>query len=111
MGGLRYTKAPRSVRYPLYVEQVLCTQAYVDRILRAIDGNTNLRDAVVIIHGDHGSRIGYNDRDHWIEEGGSIGEFERDWRAALLAVPACRRNGSHSRQSPQAEFRITFSAE
>jgi hypothetical protein len=46
----------RSRRYQQYVEQMNCTWKLVDGLLAAIPESA-ARDAIVIIHGDHGSRI------------------------------------------------------
>jgi hypothetical protein len=82
------TRKSREDRYRLYAEQVMCTQRHIARVLAALETNPRLRDAVVIIHGDHGARISYRDAEfrRWLDEGGTPGEFERDWRAAFFAV-------------------------
>jgi hypothetical protein len=47
----------RLIRYRDYVEQVRCTMRKVEALLDALKANPAAKDAVVIIHGDHGSRI------------------------------------------------------
>jgi hypothetical protein len=51
------TPAGRALRYSLYLEQVRCTDRKIDQILDAIPPPLR-HDAIVIVHGDHGSRIG-----------------------------------------------------
>lgn len=82
------TLQTRRERYGVYAEQVMCTQQHIERVLAAVQSNPRLRDAVVIVHGDHGSRIGFREDEfeRWLREGGTAGEFERDWRAAFFAV-------------------------
>jgi hypothetical protein len=46
----------RELRYARYVEQVECVQGQLDQLIRAIP-ETLRRDAIIVIHGDHGSRI------------------------------------------------------
>ena len=49
---------PMAARQNNYDQQVLCTLRAVERVVQAIDRSPAGRDAVVIVHGDHGSRIG-----------------------------------------------------
>lgn len=53
----RNSRGTRAERYPLYLEQVECTTRLVSEMLRRLFAGGRLRDAIVIIHGDHGSRI------------------------------------------------------
>jgi hypothetical protein len=55
----RNTPEGRAVRYLLYIDQLACTQRWVGRLLRAIPDHIR-RDAIVVLHGDHGSRITLN---------------------------------------------------
>jgi hypothetical protein len=50
------TDDSRALRYRLYAEQLRCTYRHLEAILDAIPAELE-KDAVVIIHGDHGSRI------------------------------------------------------
>ena len=47
----------RRVRYPLYLEQLDCTQQLVSRLLDALVEAGVYDQSIVLIHGDHGSRI------------------------------------------------------
>ena len=55
--GDNNTAPGRALRYSLYAEQIRCTGRTIARLISAIPPPLR-RDAVVIIHGDHGSRIG-----------------------------------------------------
>ncbi len=54
---LRNTVETRAARYGPYLEQVGCTTQLVTDMLRRLSAAGRLRDALVIVHGDHGSRI------------------------------------------------------
>jgi len=47
----------RRVRYPLYLEQLDCTQKLVSRMLDALVEAGVYDQSIVLVHGDHGSRI------------------------------------------------------
>ncbi|HEU4887118.1 MAG TPA: sulfatase-like hydrolase/transferase [Thermoanaerobaculia bacterium] len=47
--------------YGRYFGQLGCVQNKLDSFMAAIDQSPNFRDAVIIIHGDHGSRISISD--------------------------------------------------
>jgi hypothetical protein len=68
----------RALRYRNYHQQLLCTQRHVAALLDAIDRNPKLADAVVIIHGDHGSRIILDDLDKWASSGYNYYDQQRD---------------------------------
>jgi hypothetical protein len=55
------TPESRRKRYRAHFEQVSCTLKRLDRILEALARNPDAKDAVVIVHGDHGARIGLLD--------------------------------------------------
>lgn len=50
------TPGGRARRYALYVDQLACTHRWIARLLDAIPADVR-RDAVVVLQGDHGSRI------------------------------------------------------
>jgi hypothetical protein len=50
--------AKRQQKYALYLEQLVCTQRKLAEIFDAMRGAEVYRDAIIIVHGDHGSRIG-----------------------------------------------------
>jgi arylsulfatase A-like enzyme len=53
----RNTSESRAERYALYLEQLECTTSRIGGILQEVLATEALRDAIVIVHGDHGSRI------------------------------------------------------
>jgi hypothetical protein len=55
--GTSNTPASRAARYSAYFEQARCTLQKLERLIAAIPPALE-RDAIVIIQGDHGSRIG-----------------------------------------------------
>jgi hypothetical protein len=51
------TEATRAKRYTYYLAQIRCQQTLLDRLFDAMKDAGVWSDAIVIIHGDHGSRI------------------------------------------------------
>lgn len=77
----------RTALYERYLDQVRCLNSRIQRLLRIVDGNPELRDAILVIHGDHGSRIGpweYSE----IGPGYDHAEYQIDFRRVLFAVRA-----------------------
>lgn len=91
--GQRDTLETRAERYRLYAEQLACTRKQIDRLLIAIESNSELTDAVLIINGDHGSRIAIEDRENLLQEGYGEDDYLRDWHAAFFAVRLPERQG------------------
>lgn len=54
--GITNSPDGRTARYARYVDQLRCTQRKLDQLLEAIPAPLR-RDAIVIVQGDHGSRI------------------------------------------------------
>jgi hypothetical protein len=54
--GVINTTGSRAKRYTLYFEQASCVLKKLDKLMTAIPPSLR-RDAIVIIHGDHGSRL------------------------------------------------------
>jgi hypothetical protein len=54
---LRNTPATRAASYPLYLDQVVCLHRRLGALLDRMRDAGTLERAVVVIHGDHGSRI------------------------------------------------------
>lgn len=52
-----FSEATRAVHYPLYLEQMACTTRRVTALLDRLSARPETLDSVVIVHGDHGSRI------------------------------------------------------
>ncbi len=57
-GAYENSVASRNERYALYLDQVECTRRRVGELLAAMRTAGILDGAVILIHGDHGSRIG-----------------------------------------------------
>jgi arylsulfatase A-like enzyme len=47
----------RAVRYPRYLEQVLCTQQRLQTLFDVLKQRGLWDEAIVVVHGDHGARI------------------------------------------------------
>ncbi len=56
--GPRQTPHSRAARYEAYLQQVECVTTRVGELLDVLERRGLLDRAVVIVHGDHGSRIG-----------------------------------------------------
>jgi len=79
------TESSRRERYFRYKAQVTCTDQMVTALLDGLAANEHLQNAIIILHGDHGSRIGptlysrispqYEPSDH-----------KRDFYSAFFAV-------------------------
>jgi len=54
---LRNTPASRAASYPLYLDQVVCLHRRLGELLGRLHDAGTLERAVVLVHGDHGSRI------------------------------------------------------
>jgi hypothetical protein len=93
MGTAQDTLQSRAERYQLYVEQAACTRVKLGRLLEAVETNPALRDAVVVLHGDHGTRIAIEDRAALADSGYTEAHYLRDWHAAFFAVRLPARNG------------------
>ena len=55
-GGL--DAATRALQYQRYFNQVECTQRIIDRLFASIKTSGQWERAIIIIHGDHGTRLG-----------------------------------------------------
>jgi hypothetical protein len=55
--GQRLSAASRSARYVAYFKQIRCTQRLLGKMMEALSEAGVLDRAMVIVHGDHGSRI------------------------------------------------------
>lgn len=56
--GTRYnTQESRALRYPLYLGQMFCLQSRLETMFAILEEKGLWEDAIVVIHGDHGSRI------------------------------------------------------
>jgi len=53
----RNDEASRAVRYPLYLDQLICANYTLHDILENLSTRPWWDDAIILVHGDHGSRI------------------------------------------------------
>ena len=61
--------ASRAERYPPYLDQVLCTHQKLQEIFDVMKEEGIWEDAVVIVHGDHGSRLTlFTPKYEWVDE-------------------------------------------
>ncbi len=94
---VRNTPDARVDRYRLYLEQVECTTAKIGEILDVLRANGTLDEAVVIVHGDHGSRISFinpfaSNRERLVDS---------DFRDAFSTLFAIRAPGIPPGQDPE----------
>ena len=73
------------LRYEMHLEQALCASYDVMDIVKEIDRNPDIKDALIIIHGDHGSRIGPGASGR-AELGYDEANRQRDQRGTFLAI-------------------------
>jgi hypothetical protein len=82
----RRSRSPQSRREEAYHRQLRCTMRKVDKLLTALASAPAGRSAVVVIHGDHGSRISSRD-----PLAADIGKFtDRDLVAGFSTLFAVR---------------------
>lgn len=55
--GTRNNDESIAERYPLYLEQVLCTHKRLGALFAALDDAGRFEEMTILVHGDHGSRI------------------------------------------------------
>ena len=51
------TESTRAERYPMYLEQISCTNAKLERLFDDLKRLGKYENMIIIIHGDHGSRL------------------------------------------------------
>jgi hypothetical protein len=85
----RTSAAPWEERYAAYFDQVTCTTRQVEEVMSAIAASPAAGKTIVIIHGDHGSRI--TEVDPRIENDGRFSDRDLvDAHATFFAVAAPR---------------------
>jgi hypothetical protein len=84
--GTMNTPESRADRYRLYFEQLACTRSRLARLLDAIPAPLR-EDAIVIVHGDHGSRITLSDPVTTIEDRLLMSDYADNY-STLFAVRA-----------------------
>ncbi len=58
------TSRQRKIAYQRYAQQLECSLKHMSEILDHVARNPELKNALVVIHGDHGSRLSVNRTDH-----------------------------------------------
>jgi hypothetical protein len=82
------TRETRAIRYALYFQQIRCVDRKIDALIAAIPPSLR-HDAIVIIQGDHGSRIGLVEPNDW-GESAFTGSDYADFFSTLFAVRSPR---------------------
>jgi hypothetical protein len=82
------------LRYEMFLEQALCASRDVMDIVKALDRQPYLRDAMIIIHGDHGSRITAETASARAELRYDEAARQRDRRGTFLAIRDGQKPGS-----------------
>jgi hypothetical protein len=86
--GRSNTPESRAERYALYFQQVTCARRMIDQLLAAVPADLR-QDAILIVQGDHGSRIAGNDPVTANERTFSHADYA-DFYSTLFAVRAPR---------------------
>ncbi len=81
-------------RYDLFLDQALCASSDVMDLIKAIDSQPQLKDAMIIVHGDHGARITAETDVSRADLNYSPQRRERDMRATFLAIRDGQKPGS-----------------
>ena len=83
----RYTAAERRSEYRRYLDQVVCAEKQMDALFAQLKALGIYDEATIIIHGDHGSRIG--ERPYIIAQPQLLTDQDlRDHYSTLLAIKA-----------------------
>jgi hypothetical protein len=98
------TAEARASLYPQYLEQLICSDRQVGQILDHLKRIGVYDDATIIVHGDHGSRIGV--REHILDTPPSLTQQDlRDHYSTLLAVKAPQIDAhTHNEPVPLQRF-------
>lgn len=99
------TPATRRARYMIYFEQVRCTQKKLGKIFEAMQANGTFSDALIIVHGDHGSRISLHAlTDETLEDVSRTDLIDSYSTLFALRGPSLATAESESQQSIQRLF-------
>lgn len=94
------TPATRAERYPLYLDQLRCTQERLRELFAVLKDKGIWDDAVIIVHGDHGSRLDLGPPKNGWEEEMTPADFT-DAFSTLFAVKLPGRPAAyHQEQLP-----------
>jgi hypothetical protein len=90
------TSEGRSLRYDQYLRQVECVYTKLDDLFKRMQSAGIFSDSIIIIHGDHGSRLGLR----FLQEGEQGNLTEVDYMDALSTLFAARIPGKPGRYDP-----------
>lgn len=79
------TTKTRAQRYERYIEQIKCQQILLSNLLNILNNNSVWKDSIVIIHGDHGSRIALHKPALAVADEPTTDDL-RDYYSTLFAV-------------------------
>ena len=83
-GTVNNSAKGRALRYQRYGEQMQCTMRWIERLMSALRSDVR-EDAIVVVHGDHGSRITLTDP--WTRDSSRLVDADyRDTYSTLFAV-------------------------
>jgi hypothetical protein len=98
LGGPLYqnTPASRERRYPMYLAQLECLYSRLDALFDAMDATGALEQARIVVHGDHGSRIGVHSPSIHFESALSPADYV-DTYSTLFATKGPDEAGGYER--------------
>ncbi len=88
------TAAHYRLRWAMLLDQSLCASHDVMHIVKALDSQPHMRDAMIIIHGDHGARIETKSAAVRTELGQDRAALNRDQLGTFLAIRDGQKPGS-----------------
>ena len=80
------TLKTRALRWRRHYDQAVCLASDIKKLINAISKSKELSDATIIIHGDHGARVGIKNYEGAMPRGYSAAIKEIDTRGSFLAV-------------------------
>ncbi len=95
------TSRTRAQRYERYIDQIECQQILLSNLLDSINNNSAWNDSTVIIHGDHGSRIGLHKPTLTIADEPNT-DNQKDYYSTLFAVRFGNRAHGESVETPHS---------
>lgn len=78
------TLSSRALRYERYIDQNMCLANRLEALFSSLEKNEDLRDAIVIVQGDHGSRISLEKSE--LDNNYSEADWDHDWFDSLFAI-------------------------
>jgi hypothetical protein len=91
--GITNSPDGRAARYPRYFDQIRCTQRKIEQLIDAIPAPVR-KDAIVVVQGDHGSRISLEEPSA-TSAAGLVPSDYADYFSTLFAVRAPEVKGGY----------------